>query len=238
MDTINLYIIYSLIFRLATLFVGVFCIHVGYKLFAKGVFGPSSTNELNAEIAGSKFTLKNAAPGTFFGLFGVIIITTMLVQGMPEYKTATVNPSPFEAIQKEKSDTITSTEIEADLNDMTAIANEEENGLLSDKLVSLQGHVQTLQRELQAAKTENGQLRSRANAIAFTETNTTVRSSNSFEKTLEEATNKKNRDHFDKAINVIAADKQFQKSLKLLKECYNKEGKTTHEAATALLLNQ
>lgn len=238
MDTINLYIIYSLIFRLATLIVGVFCIHVGYKLFAKGVFGNSSTNELNAEIAGSKFTLKNAAPGTFFGLFGVIIITTMLVQGMPEYKTATVNPSPFEAIQEEKSDTITSAEIEADINDITDIAIKEENEALSHKLVSLQGHLKTLQQDLQTAKTENGQLRSRANPIAYTETNTTVRSSNSFEKTLEEATSKKNRDHFDKAINTMSADKQFQKAMILLEACYKKEGMVAQEQAAGLLLVQ
>lgn len=238
MDTINLYIIYSLIFRLATLFVGIFCIHVGYKLFTQGIFGNTNTNELNAEVAGSKFTLKNAAPGTFFGLFGVIIITTMLVQGMPEYKTATVNPSPPDTIQEEKSNTITSTEIETDINDMTAIANEEKNDLLSDKLVSLQGHVQALQRELQAVKNENGQLRSRSNTIAYAETSTTVRSSNSFEKSLEEATNKKNRDHYDKAINTMSADKQFQKAMILLEACYKEEGMVAQEQAAGLLLVQ
>jgi tetratricopeptide (TPR) repeat protein len=68
---------------------------LGYRLFVRGVFpgggaGPESSVQVG--VAGSGFTLKNAAPGTGFGLFGVILLTVMLVQGSPELT--------FETLQK------------------------------------------------------------------------------------------------------------------------------------------
>lgn len=77
--------IYALIFRLAIISVGVFAIYIGYRLFVMGVM-PRDGSEINAEIDAVQLSVKNAAPGTCFALFGVFVICMMLIQGNPEYK--------------------------------------------------------------------------------------------------------------------------------------------------------
>jgi hypothetical protein len=86
------FLIYLTLYRLAIITAGVVSIVLGYRLFVRGVFPSIGTTEESAvqvTVAGSGFTLKNAAPGTAFGLFGVILITVMLSQGSPvlTYKT-------------------------------------------------------------------------------------------------------------------------------------------------------
>lgn len=81
-------IIYMILFRLALIGAGIVCIVLGYRLFVIGVY-PFARNKRNdeqisAEIAGASFTLKNAAPGTSFALFGVIIIVATFITGQPE----------------------------------------------------------------------------------------------------------------------------------------------------------
>lgn len=82
------FLIYAALFRLAIITAGVISIVLGYRLFCKGIW-PNNTGTqdtaLDADIAGAKFTLKNAAPGTFFALFGVIIISLMMIKGAPEF---------------------------------------------------------------------------------------------------------------------------------------------------------
>ena len=79
-----------LLFRLAIIASGIVGIVLGYRLFTKGVFPDVRTNPsvdgtgVTAEIASAKFTLRNAAPGTCFALFGVIIIAAMFATGGPE----------------------------------------------------------------------------------------------------------------------------------------------------------
>jgi tetratricopeptide (TPR) repeat protein len=80
------FLIYAALFRLAIITAGVVSIVLGYRLFCKGIWrdtGNQST-AIDANIAGAKFTFKNAAPGTFFALFGVIIISVMF-KGAPEF---------------------------------------------------------------------------------------------------------------------------------------------------------
>ena len=82
--------LYLAVFRLAIIAAGIVSIILGYLLFVKGVFPGVQTNttadgqQVTAEIAGAKFSLRNAAPGTCFALFGVIIITVMFAAGGPE----------------------------------------------------------------------------------------------------------------------------------------------------------
>jgi tetratricopeptide (TPR) repeat protein len=84
-------VIYLTVFRLAIISAGIISIVLGYKLFLYGVFPganryPSKEEEnVVAEFAGAKFSLRNAAPGTCFGFFGVIVIVTMLIMGAPGY---------------------------------------------------------------------------------------------------------------------------------------------------------
>jgi tetratricopeptide (TPR) repeat protein len=90
MEILSTYVIYLAVFRLAIIAAGIVGIILGYRLFAKGVFpnvdpNPSTDGQnVTAEIAGAKFSLRNAAPGTCFALFGVIIIAAMFATGGPE----------------------------------------------------------------------------------------------------------------------------------------------------------
>jgi tetratricopeptide (TPR) repeat protein len=87
------FLIYLSLYRLAVIAAGTICIMLGYRMFCKGLWPESNTHasEMMAEIKGVKFFLKNAAPGTFFALFGAIIISTMIVLGSPEYTRETLN---------------------------------------------------------------------------------------------------------------------------------------------------
>lgn len=81
------FFLYAAVFRLAIVAAGTVSIVLGYRLFVGGVgaIGPGSSGAtFDAKAAGMTFALKNAAPGTFFALFGVIIISVMVVQGNPE----------------------------------------------------------------------------------------------------------------------------------------------------------
>lgn len=84
------FIIYLSLFRIAIIASGIFSIYLGYRLFAMGVFpqssstNPSPQGDVSAEFAGAKFSLRNAAPGTSFALFGAVIISAMVITGAPE----------------------------------------------------------------------------------------------------------------------------------------------------------
>ena len=79
------FILYLTLFRLAIIAAGIVSIVLGYKLFVRGVWpdGGGGT-EVDAKVGSSQFTLKNAAPGSVFALFGVIIIAVMFASGSPE----------------------------------------------------------------------------------------------------------------------------------------------------------
>jgi len=86
MEISYLFIGYLTIVRVAMIICGIVCIYFGYKLFVAGV-GPDINNinktAVDAEIMGSRFSIRNAAPGTCFALFGVIIISIMFLTGGP-----------------------------------------------------------------------------------------------------------------------------------------------------------
>lgn len=90
MDSMIVFVMYLALFRLAIIAAGIVSIILGYRLFIRGIFPNTLTGlstegqKVSAEVAGAKFTLRNAAPGTCFALFGVIILAVMLVTGGPE----------------------------------------------------------------------------------------------------------------------------------------------------------
>ena len=87
MTVTSAFILYLVLFRLAIIAAGVVSIVLGYRLFVRGVWPEAKTSQgtsIDAEVAGSRFTVKNAAPGTCFALFGVIIIGLMFGAGSPE----------------------------------------------------------------------------------------------------------------------------------------------------------
>jgi len=97
MDNSLIYItvIYLLIFRLSIVILGGISIILGYHLFAKGVLPPASTgsggSEVGAQIGSINLTFKNAAPGSFFVVLGIVLVISMIMTAPPDahFKTQT-----------------------------------------------------------------------------------------------------------------------------------------------------
>ena len=71
MTVTSAFIVYLTLFRLAIIAAGVVSIVLGYRLFVRGVWPEAKTSRgtsIDAEVAGSRFTVKNAAPGTCFAV--------------------------------------------------------------------------------------------------------------------------------------------------------------------------
>jgi hypothetical protein len=87
MSLLSGFFLYATIFRLAIIAVGMLSVVLGYRLFiAAAQTGGTSSKEtaFGTKMVGLEFILKNSAPGTFFAIFGMIIISVMLVEGNPE----------------------------------------------------------------------------------------------------------------------------------------------------------
>ena len=92
MDTVTYGITYLLLYRFAIILLGAFSIYLGYRLFTQ-VLPSKKTLDNNAELKGKigtiEFSLKKAAPGTFFAAFGAIIIIMVLADNPPEFSKVT-----------------------------------------------------------------------------------------------------------------------------------------------------
>jgi hypothetical protein len=89
MEAFGSVILYLAFVRVAVISSGAICIILGYRLFLHGFFGGAQSSkrekeEIAAEFPGVKLTLRNAAPGTAFALFGAGIIAAMIFSGPPE----------------------------------------------------------------------------------------------------------------------------------------------------------
>lgn len=108
MDLASTFIIYLIMFRLAIIAVGAMSMVLGYRLFRRGVWSRARTNNattVETKIANAGFTLKNAAPGTCFALFGVVIIATMFATGGPELTLKTMTRAGL--LKSETQDSLT-----------------------------------------------------------------------------------------------------------------------------------
>ena len=80
-------IIATMLYKLASLGVGLVSLYFGYKLFLAGIVGNAGTVKLTVPMGDTpnnsqsrvNLTLRDAAPGIFFALFGTIIITISIV---------------------------------------------------------------------------------------------------------------------------------------------------------------
>lgn len=68
------------LYKIVSLGVGALSLGFGYKLFMAGVV--ATAGNLEASGKGMKLKLKNGAPGTFFALFGAIIISYTIGKGL------------------------------------------------------------------------------------------------------------------------------------------------------------
>jgi len=96
---LSTHIIYSLIsYKLASLVVGSTFAFMGYRLFMSGIWGQAG--ELETVFGDNKLVLKKAAPGTFFALFGALIIAITLYKGL-EFEDYTKGKQSFVEIAEE-----------------------------------------------------------------------------------------------------------------------------------------
>jgi hypothetical protein len=73
---VNLFV---LLFRTVMVLVGFAFAYLGYRLFQSGVY--EKAGELKAAWGDRNLALKQAAPGIFFALFGVIVVGISIVRG-------------------------------------------------------------------------------------------------------------------------------------------------------------
>jgi len=80
------FLIYVTLFRLTVLAVGALMVYLGFRLFIErsNENNEGSISSASAEGGGFKVTLTNFWPGTYFAMFGTVIIGIMLWQGTPE----------------------------------------------------------------------------------------------------------------------------------------------------------
>ncbi len=85
MDVNTGFLIYATLFRLAVIASATISIILGYLLFIKAKVASSRQGtDIEGQFGGYSLTLRSAAPGTCFALFGSAILVTMLSQGNPQ----------------------------------------------------------------------------------------------------------------------------------------------------------
>jgi tetratricopeptide (TPR) repeat protein len=85
MSSVSAFLVYACIFRIAIIFAGAMCVFLGYRLFHLELHSShQQQSTISAKLAGQSLTLRNAAPGTVFSVFGIFLISMMLIQGNPE----------------------------------------------------------------------------------------------------------------------------------------------------------
>lgn len=93
---------YLTAYRLSIIGVGALSIALGYRLFCKGLYPQSEieSTEFTAKLGETELSLVSAGPGLFFALFGVIVISVMIVQGNPELTLKKNQPQKEQSPEK------------------------------------------------------------------------------------------------------------------------------------------
>lgn len=78
------FLIYAALYRLTVLAVGALSIWLGFRLFSTAG-SKKADGSASAEAGGMKLTFTNLLPGTYFALFGTVIIGMMLWKGEPQF---------------------------------------------------------------------------------------------------------------------------------------------------------
>jgi hypothetical protein len=74
-------------YKITCLLTGLSIISLGYKLFVKGIF--SESGDVEGSFKDYKLIIKKAAPGTYFVLFGSLIIGLVIFKGISTDETLT-----------------------------------------------------------------------------------------------------------------------------------------------------
>ncbi|SEA19037.1 hypothetical protein [Microbulbifer marinus] len=96
---LSTHIIFSLIsYKITSLLVGCVFAYMGYRLFMSGIWGHAG--ELETGFGDNRVVIKKAAPGTFFAVFGAVIIAITLYKGL-EFETYRKGGESFVEIAEE-----------------------------------------------------------------------------------------------------------------------------------------
>ncbi len=98
-------IIFAITFyKLMSLFVGTIFAYMGYKLFMAGVWGEAG--DVQAQFKENKLLIKRAAPGTFFVLFGTIVVCFTIFKGLEfkDHGSTTSHENVIEIIEEKNND--------------------------------------------------------------------------------------------------------------------------------------
>jgi hypothetical protein len=71
---------YVFYYKIACLFTGLIIIFLGFKLFLRGIF--TESGDVEGSWKNLKLIVKKAAPGTYFVLFGSLIISMTIFRGL------------------------------------------------------------------------------------------------------------------------------------------------------------
>jgi hypothetical protein len=87
---------FLILYKVACLIVGLGFAFMGYRLFLEGKL--ADAGDLNAESSYFKLVIHKGAPGTFFCVFGAILILFSIFKGV-EYSTVPVQKSEPESVK-------------------------------------------------------------------------------------------------------------------------------------------
>ena len=78
-------------YKIISLLIGILFAYMGYKLFMAGIWG--SAGDIEGEFNDKKIIIRKAAPGTFFALFGAIVISITVINkiDLQDYGSTTKN---------------------------------------------------------------------------------------------------------------------------------------------------
>lgn len=87
-------------YKIVCLIVGILFSYMGYRLFMADKNGPAGDLDVRATAKGKKgsMLLRKAAPGTFFALFGTILIVFTILRGV-EYQVSGYNPTSNQPVE-------------------------------------------------------------------------------------------------------------------------------------------
>lgn len=80
MSDLNQTLVILTLYRIITIVVGLAFAYLGYNLFCRGIF--DKAGDLNAAWGNFKLVIKRGTPGTFFALFGTVLIVFSLWKGV------------------------------------------------------------------------------------------------------------------------------------------------------------
>lgn len=92
------------LYKIVSITAGTIFAYMGYRLFMVGVWG--SSGDIEAKFRENKLIVKQAAPGTFFALFGTIVVAVALFKGLElnDRGGSKSTVSAFEVIKEQGND--------------------------------------------------------------------------------------------------------------------------------------